>query len=191
MAGGSTSEEMDAVGFDDVTPDKPVSIYDLDEDLPTRAQSSEEIAQFQQLAREKREKRAAAAHRSFAPPQRDGDISAVSNRPVPRESGPVRIETPSAPRVEEPKAAPPPAPAEDEMDLDAMLEDVAAGIERLPPAPRVPFFEPHRGSLETIGQARPASRARPRVDIGRRVGWTLFFLAAAGLVALAVYAWLR
>src|SRR6266404_6534613 len=117
MAGGSTSEEMDA--FDDVTPAKPVSIYDLDEDLPTRAQSSEEIAEFQEKARAKRE----SAHRSFKPPT-DGPSS--SGRPIPRESGPVLIDR---------MRVPAPLAERDEPELDSALRDVAETLQRLPPAP--------------------------------------------------------
>lgn len=179
MAGGSTSEEMDA--FDDVTPDKPVSIYDLDEDLPTRAQSSDEIAEFQKLAREKRE----AAFRSFKPPSAAEDArtsspasrpSNPSGRPIPRESGPVLIAS-GKPR--------PPVPAEPEPDFEAILSDVAAGLERLPPAPRVPHFEPEHGALETIhgpGTVPPAPAPRaPR--------WRVALLGVALLAVTAATAW--
>lgn len=186
MAGGSTSEEMDALDpFDDVTPDKPVSIYDLDEDLPTRAQSSEEIAEYQRLLREKRE----AAFRSFKPPKdvarRDSQpepSSTSSVRPVPRESGPVRIDR---------MRVPPPGGAEGEAppDLDEVLNDVAATIQRLPPAPRVPYFEEPRGSLEaipTLSQAPPAPAPAPAAPIARSERTRRWLIAAIALVSLAI-----
>jgi hypothetical protein len=196
MAGGSTSEEMDA--FDDVTPAKPVSIYDLDEDMPTRAQSSDEIAEFQQKAREKRE----AAFRSFAPPterrsdpsigpavvtdaHRPSDPGSGANaRPVPRESGPVRIDRLRVP----PPHVPPPHVTPDEADvstpdLDDALRDVAATLERLPPAPRVPRIEQPRGSLETIGTvsrdvAPPVRRRRWPVEVAVAILITITVLVA-------------
>jgi hypothetical protein len=192
MAGGSTSEEMDA--FDDVTPAKPVSIYDLDEDLPTRAQSSDEIAEFQQKAREKRE----AAFRSFAPPsERRSDPQAVASapvitdarrpsepgsganaRPVPRESGPVRIDRL---RVPPPHV---PGPGDSAPDLDEVLNDVAATLDRLPPAPRLPRIEQPRGSLETIGRvsapppAAPVRRRRWPIEVGVAILVTVCVLLA-------------
>lgn len=176
MAGGSTSEEMDA--FDDVTPDKPVSIYDLDEDLPTRTQSSDEIAEYQRLAREKRE----AAFKAFKPPSADRDRDRISSpssvRPIPRESGPV----PVTPRAEE-----------QEPDLDALLNDVAAGLERLPPAPRVPHFEPERGTLETIhGPSGPPAAAPVVVPARRSRRWIALVLTLVVLaVTLAAAAYLQ
>jgi hypothetical protein len=170
MAGGSRSEEMDA--FDDVTPAKPVSIYDLDEDLPTRAQSSEEIAEFQQKAREKRE----AAFRSFRLPTepRPSDPGAArpteggsgSNpRPIPRESGPVLIDRLRVP--------PPVAPE----SLDQAVSDVAATLDRLPAAPKVPVFDPPRGSLETI-----PTLSEPPALPSRRRRW----LVASGVAILVL-----
>jgi hypothetical protein len=129
VAGRSTSEEMDAVSFDDVTPPRPVSIYDLDEDIPTRMQSSDEIAEYQRKARERRD----PAHRSFR--KTSEPVAAPSGRPIPRESGPVLIER------ARPSPAPAPAP-EPELDLDEVLNDVAATISKLPPAPRMPSFDP-------------------------------------------------
>ncbi len=186
MAGGSTSEEMDA--FDDVTPPKPVSIYDLDEDLPTRTQSSDEIAEFQKLAREKR---AAVAFRSFGPPKRDvvstpPDESSVSGRPIPRESGPVRIHAATnAPMASLPALISP--PSAEEADLDAMLNDVAAGLERLPPAPRLPRFEEMRGTLETIHGVEPAAVPRRRGRRSVRALGAMLVLAAVMLAAAIFY----
>ena len=181
MAGGSTSEEMDAVDFDalslddDRTPPRPVSIYDLDEDLPTRTQTSDEIAEFQRKARERRD----PTHRSFG--KTSEPAAPTSGRPIPRESGPVRIERPIAP-----------AAAEAELDLDQVLSDVAATIARLPPAPRVPKFDEQRGPLETIHgedtRPLPASSVRPRA--WRELAWGVV-LVVITLAALAVLAFAR
>jgi hypothetical protein len=187
MAGGSTSEEMDA--FEDVTPAKPVSIYDLDEDLPTRMQTSDEIAEYQQKTRARRE----GAFKSFAPPteRRSSEPGAPattsagstpSARPIPRESGPVLID-----RMRVPSPAPA-LEAADEPDLSALVDDVAAALERLPPAPRVPVIEQPRGSLEVIPVLGATPSRRPRAPIRRR--WTIA-LGLVVLLALAgVVAWL-
>jgi len=170
MAGRATSEEGDA--FDDVTPAKSVSIYDLDEELPTRAQSSQEIAEFQQKAREKRD----AAFRSFAPPtERTSSPSDPGSgsmpRPIPRESGPVRIDR---------LRLPPPIKTESKTeDLADVVSDVAATLERLPPAPRVPKFEPQRGSLETIaGVDETVAAPEPRRWLARLAIVVLLTIAA-------------
>lgn len=181
MAGGSTSEEMDAVDpWGDVTPDRPVSIYDLDEDLPTRAQSSEEIAEYQQMLRDKKR---AAAYRSFPPPR---DTPSV--RPVPRESGPVRIDRLRVPPPMPEREAPPDA---HDGDLEQVLSDVAATLERLPPAPRLPVFEQPRGSLEVIRtspEPPPAIRPPPR---WRRAAIVTLSLVLIALVAAALAVFLR
>jgi len=186
MAGRSTSEEMDA--FDDVTPDRPVSIYDLDENLPTRAQSSAEIAEYQRQLREKRAEvvqRAEPAQRTegvkafrpptdstpspSAPPQRGS--SGSSARPIPRESGPVPIDRLRVP--------PPMAPRDHE--LEDALADVAATLAKLPPAPRVPNFDPPpRTSLESIRTAPRTLPPAPR----RSRAWTI----AAAIIVLMLAA---
>ncbi len=189
--------------FDDVTPPKAVSIFDLDEELPTRLQSSEEIEQFQKLAREKR---GAAAMRTFAPPRDDAprahsssgrpkgapqsqepgspsDRAAASSgshlepgaspshRPVPRESGPIRIDRPRTPKPD--------------AHLELLLEDVAKGLERLPAAPRVPEIEQPRNSLERIPrlsdptEIAPAPARRPWVAA---LGTAVFVVAVLAAV---------
>lgn len=167
--------------FDDVTPPKAVSIYDLDEDLPTRHQSSEEIAQFQKLAREKR---GAAAMKTFAPPRegpRDSSPGAreqpTSNRPIPRESGPIRIDRPR--------------PPEADPDLASMLEDVAKGLERLPAAPPLPEIEQPRTSLERIPRLSDPVAAEPASGGGARTwrAWAAVVLVV--VVIAAVLAMLR
>ncbi|MFO0686166.1 MAG: hypothetical protein U0234_29155 [Sandaracinus sp.] len=167
--------------FDDVTPPKAVSIYDLDEDLPTRHQSSDEIAQFQKLAREKR---GAAAMKTFAPPRegpRDSSPGAgappLSNRPIPRESGPIRIDRPR--------------PPDPDPDLASMLEDVAKGLERLPAAPAVPEIEQPRTSLERIPRlsdpvAAPASSGGTPSRTWRTWAGVVVVIVAIVAVALAV-----
>lgn len=185
MAGGSTSEEMDALDFDDVTPPKPVSIYDLDENLPTRMQSSEEIAEFQRKAREKRE----TAFKSFPAPNESGrsSSSGVSVRPVPRESGPVLIDR---------LRVPPPIQGEGSIegdadaDLDEVLNDVAASLARLPPAPRVPVFDEPRGSLETVTHQLPPSPKLAAPPPSRTRRWLIAAISVltVGIVALGVFA---
>lgn len=215
MAGRASSEESDA--FDDVTPAKPVSVDDLDYDgeMPTRAQSSDEIAEFQQKAREKRE----AAFRSFRPPTErtsspaSGSPASGSSsspdlmgappsgtdsgarklppeqgsgsmaRPIPRESGPQLI---SAAMVR--KAGPPPSsglPADE--DLERAVQDIAATLQKLPPAPRVPQFEPQRGSLEHIPgiTSTPASRQSTPNELPEKR--SQLGIAIFALVAMAVF----
>jgi len=199
MAGrANSSEESDA--FDDVTPAKPVSIYDLDEDMPTRAQSSDEIAEFQQKAREKRE----AAFRSFRPPtERTSSPSSSSSpdlmgappsgtdsgarklpdtgsgsmpRPIPRESGPQLISAAGVRKADAPPSTP---------DLEKAVEDVAATLQKLPPAPRVPQFEPQRGSLEHIPgitSTPPAAPAPTEPEKRSQLGIAIF-----ALLAMAVF----
>lgn len=156
--------------FDDVTPPKAVSIYDLDEDLPTRHQSSDEIAQFQKLAREKR---GAAAMKTFAPPRETVTSDRpISNRPIPRESGPIRIERRSS---------------DPDPELASMLEDVAKGLERLPPAPPVPEIEQPRNSLERIPRLSDPVAAPPPA---RRASVMPWIVGAIGLLALLAAAWI-
>jgi hypothetical protein len=182
MAGGSTSEEMDAPSFEDVTPPRPVSIYDLDEDIPTRMQSSDEIAEYQRKARERRD----PTHRSFA---RSSDPdSPPSGRPIPRESGPVLIDRarPSATKGPTPS----PAPAEPELDLDEVLSDIAATIERLPPAPRVPKFDRRDATPEMIHVAatRAVAAIKPRRSRAPLAWAALLLVVTLGAVALFVLA---
>lgn len=185
MAGRSTSEEMDA--FDDVTPSKAVSIYDLVEDLPTRAQSSDEIAEFQRQARIKRE----SAHKSFPAPKANDSkpppepTTTSSNRPIPRESGPMLIDRLRLPRaMSESEQASQPARDQAHDEMDDVLRDVAATIQKLPPAPRLPHFEPSRASLETIH----GMLAAPREPSPPDRGWPSVLLWALGLslVTLAI-----
>jgi len=173
VAGRPSSEETDAVAFDDVTPPRPVSIYDLDEDIPTRMQSSDEIAEFQRKARERKD----PTHKSFR--KANEPVSTPSGRPIPRESGPVVIERPKPP---------PPDPAEPDLDLDQVLNEVAATISQIPPKPRVPRVE-QRGVSEPAHDAEtravPAQQVPPQR--GSVVGAVLLFVLTLAAVATVLF----
>jgi hypothetical protein len=86
--------------WDDKTPPRDVSIFDLDEDVPTRMQSSDEIARFQELAREKAAAKAKAAQESASKPAASSPAPAASS-PAPAASSPAPAASsrPSAPQV--------------------------------------------------------------------------------------------
>jgi hypothetical protein len=113
--------------------------------------------------------------RKLPPEQGSGSMP----RPIPRESGPQLIDH---------LRVPPRTP-----DLEQAVEDVAATLQKLPPAPRVPQFEPQRGSLEhipgitTTPPAARESTTEPLPEKRSQLGLAIFALVAMAVFALLTF----